>query len=301
MNADSEVDLYMNIMRYLMTDFTKILTTMVGNVTEEDLSAIAELKTSIDYFTNVVNYIKLINSAMPFISNLLEAQSVTDMQAAVDFLVIAYRFNIDDAPKYITEMLKLMQRSEQDRKDAVIKAFKEIYLTTDANNMQEHKTIVVDRLISLCKIVSYENLFNLSQLISCWAANGVLDNNIIDMLWQNFTKNPGDVARASLELLKMASLDRPTIISRNFKLITTIAFKERKNDMLLVKLSCEAICLMGTKKQLLTDENPPMRIPSDDEIWTDLSDILISIFMKKEKFVLGVITAIIRCIYAVSY
>ena len=54
---------------------------------------------------------------------------------------------------------------------------------------------------------------------------GTLDNSVIDMLWQYFTKKiavSDEDCHASLELLRMAAISRKTIITRNLKLVTTV-------------------------------------------------------------------------------
>lgn len=71
---------------------------------------------------------------------------------------------------------------------------------------------------------------DLQDIIANWCSKGVLDNAIIDMLWQYFTLRVSVTESevcAAVELLRMAATGRKTIISRNINLVTNIAFGER--------------------------------------------------------------------------
>lgn len=144
---------------------------------------------------------------------------------------------------------------------------------------------------------------NLTLLISEWISKGILDNSIVEMLWQYFTKKKSvsdETSRAALDLLKMASLGRKTIIMRNIKLVSTVAFQDRREDLLTVKSACEILVTAGNEKQDITSKTPPFRIKLNDPMWGDLKDILQDNFLKKCKFFNQVASSIIACIFSVS-
>lgn len=95
---------------------------------------------------------------------------------------------------------------------------------------REHSTIIVGRLIKLVRTVSINNIDDLQDIIADWTAKGILDNAIIDMLWQYVTlrvQAKEDEVCAALESLRMAAIGRKTIISRNIDLVINIGFGER--------------------------------------------------------------------------
>lgn len=52
-----------------------------------------------------------------------------------------------------------------------------------------------------------------------------MDNAIIDMLWQYYTKKQpvsDSTSKAAAELLRMAAIGRRSIITRNVKLVTSV-------------------------------------------------------------------------------
>lgn len=76
------------------------------------------------------------------------------------------------------------------------------------------------------------NVDDLQDIISNWCSKGILDNAIIDMLWQYFTQRvsvtDSDVC-ATTEILRMAAIGRKTIISRNINLVTNVVFGDTGN------------------------------------------------------------------------
>lgn len=103
--------------------------------TIKDLDKLNTMNKHIDFLKDCVKFLNEIDRAIDLMVDLLETTSVSDMQEAIQFFIAAYQFQIDRSEVGILSMLKLMQRNEQDRKDAVVEAFKTIYLTTDTADM----------------------------------------------------------------------------------------------------------------------------------------------------------------------
>lgn len=175
---------------------------------------------------------------------------------------------------------------------------------------REHTTQIADRLIHLVEIVPVVHYENLKQIISEWTSKGLLDNSVIDILWQYFIKKipvSDDKSCAALHILGLAALGRPTIVSRNIQLIDKVVFDVMEggneprgmNDMLLLKTACDILALMGMKKQSITDKNPPFTISPDDVIWKHLFDILDMNFEKPIRFYNKSITAAVSFLFKV--
>lgn len=110
------------------------LRTGVG-MTAEDIRQIGILENTIKYLDTTKVFLQVLNSAIGPMKRLLISQAIGDMHEAINFFVTAFQFKIDGAAEGILEMLKLIRYDEPERKNAVVDAFKKIYLTTDANNM----------------------------------------------------------------------------------------------------------------------------------------------------------------------
>lgn len=167
-----------------------------------------DLENSVEFYSHAVNYLKLIDQSIDPMKKLLESQAVHDMQEAITFFVSAYQFKIERAQEGIYSMLKLMQCNNNDRKIAVTEAFRKIYLTTDANSMDEHTRTVVQRLMELVKEVPVCYYDDLCSIVANWVSKGTLDNNVISLLW-NYVSSRDECSaedrRIAMDLLYMGA------------------------------------------------------------------------------------------------
>lgn len=104
-------------------------------MSSEDIKEIESFESSIKYFETIKTFLEVLNSAIEPMKQLLISQAIGDMHEAIDFFVTAYQFQIDGAADGVLEMLKLIRYNEPERKNAVVEAFKKIYLMTEAENM----------------------------------------------------------------------------------------------------------------------------------------------------------------------
>jgi hypothetical protein len=153
-SEEHEAKMYLAILHSIFINTVKIveeLRTGAG-MTAEDIQKIQALESIIKYFENTTDFLRIVDAAIEPMKSLLFSQTMSDTHEAIHFFVTAYQFQIDNASggilgrsKYretnkklsgfVAEMLKMMRCSEQERKTAVVDAFKTIYLTTDTRNM----------------------------------------------------------------------------------------------------------------------------------------------------------------------
>lgn len=157
-----------------------------------------------------------------------------------------------------------------------------------------------------------DNYENLKLIISEWASKGTLDNSIIEMLWQYFTKKlpvSNEFSCAALHLIGMAALGRRTIISRNVEVISKIVFESADssqpapglNDLHLTRAACDVLALIGLEKQNITDRKPACTIDPEDQIWQNLFGILHANFKKPGHFYNKALSSAINFLFKVSF
>ncbi|KAJ8973310.1 hypothetical protein NQ317_019181 [Molorchus minor] len=292
-NEPHKADMYLLVLHSIFINISKVTEELRtggsdNEMTAEDFEKMDLLEKAVDFLKDCVEFLKLIDGAIEYMTHLLETTAISDMHEAVDFFTSAYQFNLDNSVQGILAMLRIMQRNEQERKDYIINAFKTIYLNTDSANMEEHCLTIVNRLIALVKSVPVSNFDHLELIISEWTSKGVLDNSVIDMLWQYFTKKVSvndEDSRASLALLRMSALGRKTIITRNIKLVATLAFGERgQEDMLFLGEACEFLAVAGRERIDITSKKPPFKIKPGDEAFQNLVDILCTKFFEPVEY-----------------
>ena len=79
-------------------------------------------------------FITLLKQAIPTISQLLGSKSSTDVLEAINFFVAGHEFGVGDTTIGIRRMMLLVWSKEQTVKEAVVSAYRRLYLSPDANS-----------------------------------------------------------------------------------------------------------------------------------------------------------------------
>lgn len=90
------------IMKMIYANAHSILSTIIQkskHVNEQDLKRLETLTTEVKFFTDAVNFLRLLNDAFVPMKDLLQSVAFGDVQEAVAFFVAAYQFNLDGAPE----------------------------------------------------------------------------------------------------------------------------------------------------------------------------------------------------------
>lgn len=140
-------------------------------------------------------------------------------------------------------------------------------------------------------------------IISDWTAKGILDNSVIDTMWKYFTKKievTDEQSCYALQLLGIAAEGRKSIITKNVKVVTSIAFGDRgMNDLLLLKAACDILTITGSDRVDIRGKEGPYCIVIDDPMWNDLFDILCKKFTDRDKVYNNLMSSVISLIYKV--
>lgn len=101
-NSETEdLDLYLTILHSIFFDVSKLMQQYENNellnISKDDFEKLSTLETEVDFLKQCVGFLKLIDSAIDKMVELLETTSISDMQEAIHFFIAAYQFNIDRA------------------------------------------------------------------------------------------------------------------------------------------------------------------------------------------------------------
>ncbi|GJQ87930.1 hypothetical protein Trydic_g1193 [Trypoxylus dichotomus] len=256
--------------------YNQLLT--LTNKDSESSTHLSKQQELVSYYEDAVKFLKVLESAIEPMRDLLESVNISEMHEAVDFFVATYKFDIDNALQGILEMLRIMQRPEQDRKVAVTNALKAIFLETNASSMLEHRTVIVGRLISFMESVTFDKVNSFKLVVHNWVSEGKLDNNITECVFQYFTKKQDvtdDISLKALQLLTLIAPAKKTIVSKNLYMISELIFEKRGVDnMVLFSETCKLLTAGTTEHQLITDTKPPFKLKPTDPVWGHIVNIL---------------------------
>lgn len=85
------------------------------------------------------------------------------------------------------------------------------------HDFRQHSIVILNRLMKFLKSVPLNALDDLEEIVSKWCASNILDNSVINVMWQYATqkiKVSEEDECAAMELLRMCALGRKRIITR---------------------------------------------------------------------------------------
>lgn len=94
-NREAEVIFFTNLIKAIFTDIRSAQSKEQYVPTEEDLRNVNELENKVQHLEYIVMFLKLMDSAIPYMKDLIESVTMGDMQEAVEFLTAAYQFKIE--------------------------------------------------------------------------------------------------------------------------------------------------------------------------------------------------------------
>jgi condensin complex subunit 1 len=139
----------------------------------------------VNYLKDMMSFVKQIEAAIPKLSRLLFSKTQTDVLEVISFFVTCYEHGLVDMLFGIRKMLSLVLYSEKTIKDAVINAYKRLYLTPKSATAQTPVQIA-KQLIKLTQDLSLCERDALEELIGEFSATGELDNAVIKVFWEIF-------------------------------------------------------------------------------------------------------------------
>lgn len=105
-----EVNFFLTLMRTIFTNVSDLLATALrtsNKISEDDLKRVETAEIEVEFLTDMVKFLQLLDGAIKGMKELLESASLLEMQEAVDFFVAAYHFKLDNAVTGVLGMYNL--------------------------------------------------------------------------------------------------------------------------------------------------------------------------------------------------
>ncbi|KAJ8320625.1 hypothetical protein KUTeg_002212 [Tegillarca granosa] len=221
-------------------------------------------------------------TAVPIICQLLGSKTVTDVLEAIEFFVTGFEFGLTACMLGVRRMLPLIWSKESGIKEAVVMAYKRLYLKPKGGNQRANALAVVKNLSALTCGASLGDITSLEGLIAELMRSGEIDNSIKQVLWERFTLKIPNItpedSRAAILILSMAAGAEMNIVKINVDVLVKEGLGERaESDFQLARDTCLALLKLGTGKKKQGGIAPePFRLPQDHEMFTRLQHLLIT-------------------------
>jgi len=256
------------------------------NMSQDELN---KQRMLVQYLTDSVKFSKIIHKSLPIVAQLLGSKQSTDILEAIDFFVSAFEFGVLNAMLGVRRMLALIWSREPTIKDAVVGAYKRLYINVESNSVRSASAAIAQNLIALIVGATLGELTSMEKLVSEFVASKDIGKGVFTVLWEYFTamlpgSNPED-SRAAITLLGMCALSEVSIITSNIQVIADHGLGDRGQlDFRLAQHSCQALLRMVPTKLKQDDPNPPTKFETDHQIFQKLEKLLVEgIELKKDE------------------
>lgn len=283
--------------------------TTVDNNADESIDELIKLQQIVVKFLKAaVKFAEQLKIAIPLICSLLYSSSVTDAQEAIDFFVTAYQFGVQGAIIGIRQMLVLIFSRDKNVRDAVLAAYKEVYLNSPKYadmTYRQRAVAIVRSLIVLVRGASLGERLSLEELLKKLFETGDLQKEHIQVLFEFYTKRSAGISDAdsvaAAQLLAMLAGHNKELIRGNIDTFVQVGLTERCHDMQLVQNTCTALQRAVSDNTKIEDAEPCYRFEARHPMFVRLQDILLSNFNQVDKVHwMTVASEAVRVIYTLA-
>lgn len=246
---------------------------------ENELSVykkIEEKEQIVAFLEESVYFSRILSQAVPLINALLASKQAGDVSEAIEFFTAAHHFNIESARVGIASMLLLVWSPDQDKCEAVERAYADMYLQTDAKTERAQAFAIAKNLVNLVKSVNRGHALALQHLLAKWVEKGSLSPAVIQVFWEIFSKKIDGTTDmesfVALSILAMISKAKPSVTLANLEVIQDYGLVGDYNTR---SLSVELLLSLGKKS---------VRYPEDHVLLKKLYVSIVDTFLTMKRF-----------------
>ncbi|XP_075367440.1 condensin complex subunit 1 isoform X3 [Mycteria americana] len=231
----------------------------------------------VQYLQDAYNFSVKITEALSLISKMMYENCVSVVQEAVEFFVTVSQFGVPQALLGVRRMLPLIWSKEPSIKEAVLNAYRRLYLSPSGDSERARAQGLVNSLSLIMVDASLGTIQCLEEIISEFVRKDEIKPAVIQLLWERFTEKSQCSSlerRAAVMLLGMMARGKPEIIGSNLDVLVTVGLSEKVcEDYRLAQEVCNAISkLASNPKPALGKNNAPFRLPQNHMLFGCLSD-----------------------------
>ncbi|NWZ38268.1 CND1 protein, partial [Brachypodius atriceps] len=244
---------------------------------EQPQTELVKQEMLVQYLQDAYNFSVKITEALNLISKMMYENSVSVVQEAIEFFVTVSQFGVPQALLGVRRMLPLIWSKEPGIKEAVLNAYRQLYLSPNEHSERAKAQALVHSLSLIMVDASLGTIQCLEEIISEFVQKDEIKPAVTQLLWERFTeKSPCSSLerRAAVMLLGMMARGKPEIIGSNLDILVTMGLSEKAcEDYRLPQEVCNVISkLASNPKPALEKNSPPFRLPQNHMLFGCLSE-----------------------------
>uniref|UniRef100_A0A803W583 Condensin complex subunit 1 n=1 Tax=Ficedula albicollis TaxID=59894 RepID=A0A803W583_FICAL len=259
----------------------------------------------VQYLQDAYNFSVKITEAMNLISKMMYENSVSVVQEAIEFFVTVSQFGVPQALLGVRRMLPLIWSKEPGIKEAVLNAYRQLYLSPSEDSERAKAQALVHSLSLIMVDASLGTIQCLEEIISEFVQKDEIKPAVTQLLWEQFTeKSPCSSLerRAAVMLLGMMARGKPEIIGSNLDILVTTGLSEKAcEDYRLPQEVCNVISkLASNPKPALEKNSAPFRLLQNHMLFGCLSETVSKGFAQPSSHWIPFMEAAVTLIYQLA-
>ncbi|NXX32575.1 CND1 protein, partial [Nicator chloris] len=272
---------------------------------EQPQTELVKQEMLVQYLQDAYNFSVKITEALNLISKMMYENSVSVVQEAIEFFVTVSQFGVPQALLGVRRMLPLIWSKEPGIKEAVLNAYRQLYLSPSEDSERAKAQALVHSLSLIMVDASLGTIQCLEEIISEFVQKDEIKPAVTQLLWERFTeKSPCSSLerRAAVMLLGMMARGKPEIIGSNLDILVTTGLSEKAcEDYRLPQEVCNVISkLASNPKPALGKNSAPFRLPQNHMLFRCLSETVSRGFAQPSSHWIPFMEAAVTLIYQLA-
>ncbi|XP_010883274.1 condensin complex subunit 1 [Esox lucius] len=228
----------------------------------------------VQYLRDTESFALQVEAAIAVINSMLYWKTTSVVQEAVQFCVTVCEFSVANSLTGVRKMLPLVWSTDATIKDAVVQAYRRLYLNPQGDSTRAKAQTLVDSLSELMVDASLGTIQCLEEIVQEFFGGGSsLQSTVVQVLWERFTGKRETSSlhrRAAVLLLGMAARAEREVVLSNLDTLCSVALAEKvTEDFLLARDSVITVC--NITDHVRQAKGAPFRLPQDHQLFTCLT------------------------------
>ncbi|XP_023119533.1 condensin complex subunit 1 isoform X1 [Amphiprion ocellaris] len=228
----------------------------------------------VQYLRDTETFALQVERAISVINTMLYWKTTSVVQEAVQFCVTVCEFSVANSVSGVRKMLPLVWSTDAAIKDAVVQAYRRLYLNPQGDTVRMKAQTLVDSLSELMVDASLGTIQCLEEIVQeFFGSDSNLQSTVVQVLWERFTGKRETSAlhkRAAVLLLGMAARAEREVVLSNLDTLCSVALGEKvTEDFLLARDTVITIC--SITDHVRQSKAAPFRLPQEHQLFTCLT------------------------------
>ncbi|KAK2844733.1 hypothetical protein Q5P01_011392 [Channa striata] len=254
----------------------------------------------VQYLRDTETFSLQVERAISVINTMLYWKTTSVVQEAVQFCVTVCEFSVANSVSGVRKMLPLVWSTDAAIKDAVVQAYRRLYLNPQGDTVRIKAQTLVESLSELMVDASLGTVQCLEEIVQEFFGSGSnLQSTVVQVLWERFTgkrETSGLHRRAAVLLLGMAARAEREVVLSNLDTLCSVALGEKvTEDFLLARDTVITIC--SITDHVRQSKAAPFRLPQDHQLFTCLTQAVAEGVVMEDPYWQSFMEQAIRLIY----